>query len=181
MARNIEIKARVNRVDELHKRVALLADSCTLDQPQDDTFFPCAQGRLTLRRFADGRGELIHYRRADDTGPKLSFHEITPVLDADRLHRTLSAALGELGRVRKLRRVYLVGRTRVHVDQVEGLGDFMELEVVLAENEKELVGTQEAHALMAALGIAPQALVAGAYLDLLQAAGGHCTAEIVKT
>ena len=69
--------------------------------------------------------------------------------------------------MRKQRTLYLAGRTRIHVDRVEGLGDFVELEVVLGEGEAVDAGLREAHDLMARLGIAAPALVEGAYVDLL--------------
>jgi adenylate cyclase class IV len=55
----------------------------------------------------------------------------------------------------------------VHLDRVEGLGEFLELEVVLAEGEDAKAGVEEAHALMAAFGITPSQLIDGAYVDLL--------------
>ena len=61
--------------------------------------------------------------------------------------------------------MFLIGRTRIHLDRVEGLGDFLELEVVLGEGESSQAGVREAHALMARLGIEQQQLVAGAYVD----------------
>jgi predicted adenylyl cyclase CyaB len=72
--------------------------------------------------------------------------------------------------VRKQRRLFIVGRTRVHLDRVEGLGEFLELEVVLEEGEPAEAGMAEAHALMARLGIGTDQLVQGAYVDLLRAA-----------
>jgi predicted adenylyl cyclase CyaB len=76
-----------------------------------------------------------------------------------------------MGRVRKQRLVYLVGRTRVHIDEVEGLGSFVELEVVLADDEPAEAGEVEAHRLMQALGIQECDLLAVSYLDLLNQAG----------
>ena len=72
--------------------------------------------------------------------------------------------------MRKHRTLYLVGRTRVHLDRVEGLGDFLELEVVLGEDESAAEGEAEAWALMARLEISPRQLVETAYVDLLAAA-----------
>ena len=69
--------------------------------------------------------------------------------------------------MRKHRTLYLVGRTRVHLDRVESLGHFLELEVVLAEGESPDAGVKEAHALMTALGLADDQLIDGAYVDLL--------------
>ena len=61
------------------------------------------------------------------------------------------------------------GRTRVHLDTVEALGEFMELEVVLDDDEPSEAGVEVAMRLMQKLGIHPSSLIEGAYLDLLQA------------
>jgi predicted adenylyl cyclase CyaB len=85
----------------------------------------------------------------------------------DSLREALSLAYGLLGRVKKKRLLYMVGRTRVHLDTVEGLGQFMELEVVLEDGEATEIGVREADQLMRCLGIQPSQLIEGAYLDLL--------------
>jgi predicted adenylyl cyclase CyaB len=167
MPRNIEIKARVADRAALEARALALATAPVADLVQDDSFFHCARGRLKLREFADGTAELIAYQRADDDGPKTSTYLRTPVTGPAGLREALAAACGLAGRVRKRRRLVLAGRTRIHLDQVEGLGDFVELEVVLRDGEPEADGVAEAQALMARLGIAPDSLVRGAYLDLL--------------
>ena len=169
MARNIEIKARVADLHALAARTAAIADSGPVEIPQDDTFFRCDNGRLKLRAFADGRGELIFYRRADAGGPKVSFYVLSPTESPDTLREALTLANGQEGRVVKHRTLFLVGRTRVHLDRVQGLGDFMELEVVLSDGESPEDGVREAQALMARLGIGPDSLVTGAYHDLLRA------------
>ena len=169
MARNIEIKARVPSLDALHQRVRALADRGPELIAQDDTFFACASGRLKLRVFAPGHAELIAYTRPDASGPKASDYLITPVADPESLRATLSRALGGCGRVVKQRTLFLVGRTRVHLDRVDGLGEFLELEVVLTEGEDELHGVAEAHALLQQLQVDASQLVAGAYVDLLAA------------
>jgi predicted adenylyl cyclase CyaB len=170
MARNVEIKARVDAIAPLEPRVAALAQHGPEAIAQDDTFFHCAHGRLKLRAFADGRGELIAYDRPDATGPKTSDYRITPVADVAGLREVLTRALGSAGRVTKQRTLYLVGRTRVHLDRVDGLGEFVELEVVLRDGESTDVGVAEAHALLAALAVPASSLLSGAYLDLLAAA-----------
>lgn len=171
MARNIEIKARIDSVDRVATVAAPLADSGPVEIAQDDTFFRCDNrgDRLKLRSFAPDKGELIFYRRADSEGPKESFYLITPTATPDTLRESLTLAWGQAGRVRKQRRLFLVGRTRVHLDRVEGLGEFLELEVVLADGESAEAGIAEAHALMARLGIGADQLVQGAYVDLLAA------------
>ncbi len=171
MARNVEIKARAGNVAELTARVARMATSGPEEIAQDDTFFSCPEGRLKLRAFAGGAGQLIFYKRPDREGPKTSSYRIAPVEDADALRETLAAALGPAGRVRKRRTLFLIGRTRVHIDRVEGLGDFLELEVVLEEGEPDADGVREVEELLAALEIPQSALVDRAYVDLLEARG----------
>src|SRR5476649_1681510 len=109
MARNIEIKARVADLEALGARAAAIADSGPTFIAQDDTFFRCDNGRLKLRAFDDGRGELIFYRRADAGGPKESFYILSPTASPDTLREALTLAHGQAGRVRKLRALYLVG------------------------------------------------------------------------
>ncbi len=169
MARNIEIKARLSNLTETRARAETLADGPAELIAQDDTFFTAARGRLKLRAFADGRGELIYYERPDQAGPKTSFYVRSPSSSPDSLREALTLAHGQIGRVRKQRVLLMAGRTRIHLDRVEGLGDFLELEVVLADGEAEAAGIDEAHRLMARLGVEPQHLIDGAYLDLLAA------------
>lgn len=167
MPRNIEIKASIERIDDLLPKALAIADQGPVEIEQDDTFFRCDAGRLKLRTLSPSAGELIFYRRADQQGPKESFYQLTPTHEPDRLRETLSLAWGQIGRVQKKRTLLLVGRTRIHLDRVQGLGHFLELEVVLEEDEPLEAGMQEANDLMAQLGVEPSRLIEGAYLDLL--------------
>ena len=168
MARNVEIKARVADREALVRRAQAVAPDGPVVIVQDDTFFHCDNGRVTLRKLSDDRGELIFYRRADARGPKESFYIRSATSAPDAMRESLARAYGVTGRVRKHRTLYLAGRTRIHVDRVEGLGDFVELEVVLADDESADAGWREAEELMAKLGIDASALVEGAYVDLLK-------------
>ena len=89
------------------------------------------------------------------------------VPDPAALKEALGTALGTSGRVAKERTLYMTGATRIHLDRVEGLGDYMELEVVLEEGVTEADGKACADRLMNSLGIEPEDLVSGAYVDLL--------------
>lgn len=171
MARNIEIKARLASLAAVESLAAALSGKEPVAIAQDDTFFACPDGRLKLRAFSDGTGELIFYRRADDTGPKESFYVISPTSSPDTLRDALGLAYGVIGRVRKQRLLFMAGRTRIHLDRVEGLGEFLELEVVLRDGESVEAGMAEARELLASLRITPQQLVSGAYLDLLAQRG----------
>lgn len=169
MARNVEIKARVADMQTLRCTAAAAADQGPIEIPQDDTFFRCPTGRLKLRVLSPTSGELIFYQRPNATGPKVSSYVLSATSTPDALREALARALGVVGRVRKRRVLYLVGRTRVHLDEVEGLGCFVEIEVVLADGESEHAGTDEANAMMARLGIDASQLVEDAYVDLLEA------------
>ncbi|MDH0348086.1 class IV adenylate cyclase [Aeromonas dhakensis] len=167
MPRNIEIKASIERIDDLLPKALAIADQGPVEIEQDDTFFRCDAGRLKLRTLSPSAGELIFYRRADQQGPKESFYQLTPTHEPDRLRETLSLACGQIGRVQKKRTLLLLGRTRIHLDRVQGLGHFLELEVVLEEDEPLEAGMQEANDIMAQLGVEPSRLIESAYLDLL--------------
>lgn len=167
MARNIEIKAKVRNLETVARKAAAMADEGPVEILQDDTFFACPNGRLKLRAFSAARGELIFYVRPDRAGPKESYYLISHTSEPDVLRELLMQAYGQVGRVCKHRTLFLVGRTRIHLDQVENLGNFLELEVVLAEGESTGKGEQIAHDLMDKLGVSPDQLIEGAYVDLL--------------
>ena len=168
MPRNVEIKARLSDPDATRRLVATAADGPPTALEQTDTFFRVAVGRLKLREFGDGRAELIHYERPDTTAPADSRYAKAAVPDAGALRELLAAALGVEGRVVKRRLLFRVGRTRVHLDDVQGLGAFLELEVEMAEGESTTAGAEEARHLMRRFGIPEDALVAEAYVDLLE-------------
>jgi predicted adenylyl cyclase CyaB len=170
MARNTEIKARIASVEALLPLAIALADGGPPQFiAQDDSFFRVPQGRLKLREFANGSAQLIHYHRPDAEGPKVSDYVISPVPDPASMRLALERAYGLLGRVRKQRTLLLAGATRIHLDRVEGLGDFLELEVVLRDEQPVDDGERIAQALMVKLGVRREQLLSGAYLDLLQA------------
>jgi adenylate cyclase class IV len=171
MSRNIEIKAHVDNLDALTVKAAAIADEGPIEIAQDDTFFRCDSGRLKLRAFSNGTGELIYYRRANQSGPKESFYLLSPTSAPDSLRESLSLAYGQAGRVRKQRVLFIVGRTRVHLDKVERLGHFLELEVVLANGEPSDAGVREARELMEHFEIKPNQLIDDAYVDLLARRG----------
>lgn len=131
--------------------------------------FVTPRGRLKLRDFGDGRGELIFYRRPDDDGVRLSHYEIVATDRPEAMRALLAAALGTTTTVTKRRTLFLVGQTRVHLDEVEDLGDFVELEVALRDEESAAHGETVAAALMQRLEIERTDLVACAYADLLAA------------
>jgi len=151
MARNIEIKARIESTDALRSKVARLADRGPVELVQDDWFFRCAAGRLKLRVLSAEQGELIFYQRPDQPEPKESSYSLLRRRRRSRCARRWRA-YSIASRVRKRRTLFMIGRTRVHLDRMENLGDWLDLEVVLEENEPSAAGIGEAQELMAKLG-----------------------------
>jgi predicted adenylyl cyclase CyaB len=178
MPRNIEIKARVEDIEALAATVTTIADKGPIEIIQDDAFFRCDAGRLKLRTFATGDGELIFYRRNNQTGPKESVYVRSPTSEPETMREALSLAYGQAGRVRKWRTLFIVGRTRVHLDRVTDLGNFLELEVVLDEHEPVEAGVREAHELMTRLSLDSSQLIEGAYIDLLDCAHQDLSAHL---
>jgi predicted adenylyl cyclase CyaB len=167
MPYNIEIKAKVKDMAKLKLLAESLASEPCITLYQEDIFFQSNQGRLKLRTFSNNNGELIFYERPDIKESKQSYYQIIETANPKKLRQLLAAALGETITVKKKREVYLVGQTRVHLDEVEELGSFMELEVVLNPNQNPLEGQRIASDLMAKLGVNEADLVSCAYADLL--------------
>jgi adenylate cyclase class IV len=168
MPSNIEIKARVRDPAAFLARAREIAGAPEEILHQKDTFFRVDTGRLKLREFPDGAGELIAYLRPDREKPAASRYAIHPTGDPAGLLSVLRRALPVRGIVLKTRFLLLAGRTRIHLDEVQDLGSFMELEVVLAEGDCPTAGEREAARLMAALGVGEEDLVKEAYIDLLE-------------
>lgn len=168
MPRNVEIKARVRDMSAVRARAAAMSDALAVVLEQEDTFFNVPDGRLKLRVFPDGKGELIAYRRPDAVGPKTSEYFVYRTPNPEALKDLLTRALGIRGIVRKRRLLYLVGQTRIHLDEVEGLGAFLELEVMLSDRQLEAEGEAIARRLLADLGVRDEDLMSSAYIDLLE-------------
>ena len=138
---------------------------------QRDTYFVVARGRLKLREDIDaGSCELIFYLRAHEGGLRASSYWRAPASDPEAWRSLLTAAHGIAGVVTKRRRLYLYRNVRIHLDDVEGLGTFIELESVLAVAGGE--SPEEAQALaevVAAIGLSERETIAGGYLELLGA------------
>lgn len=167
MPRNVEIKARLTNVEVQRAHAAQLSGMAPQVIWQEDVFFNVPQGRLKLRFLSPAQGQLIFYQRRDDSGPTTSTYELYDTSQPQQLKAVLEAAYGICNIVRKTRQLYRVGRTRIHIDEVESLGHFLELEVVLADAEAPSAGEREARDLMQQLGIGDTQLVSGAYVDLL--------------
>lgn len=166
MPTNVEIKAKARDPQRQEQLAARLATEPVEVLDQTDTFFTVPTGRLKLRELAPNHGELIRYERPDVAGPKLSSYCIVTTDQPAALRTLLGDALGIRGEVRKRRRVYHAGQTRIHVDEVAGLGTFLELEVVLRPQQSREEGQSIARDIMQRLGIQDGDLIDRAYIDL---------------
>lgn len=167
MPSNVEIKANIPDVAVFKQKAAKLSGTEGTVLEQEDTFFKCNNGRLKLRIQKGIPSELIYYNRPDQQGPKLSDFNKAIISQPEDLKVVLSQSLGVRGTVKKTRYLYMVGQTRVHVDQVDGLGDFMELEVMLEDGQSAEEGQAIAQDLMQKLGVSDEDLLTCAYMDLL--------------
>jgi predicted adenylyl cyclase CyaB len=164
--RNIEIKARVSNGEALLAAVYALPARDAGVLHQLDTYFGVPSGRLKLREIDGAASELIYYSRPDAEDAKRSDYRIVPVAEAPTLKLLLAAALGVRGCVEKTRRLFLYRHTRIHLDLVAGLGEFLELETVL-EAISEEAGRAECAEVVRALGIRPEELCAESYIDMV--------------
>ncbi|HDP98652.1 MAG TPA: CYTH domain-containing protein [bacterium] len=131
---NIEIKASCNDLDQIREILKKEgAEFVGLDQ-QTDTYFNSQQGRLKLR---EGNIEncLIHYQRQNQAGPKVSEVMLYHPQPSAGLKELLSVALGVRGVVRKKREIYFIENVKFHLDSVEQLGAFVEIEAIDASGD----------------------------------------------
>ena len=166
---NIELKAADPDPAATERACGELGATLSGALAQRDTYFAVPRGRLKLREDTlAGTGELIFYLRAHEAGLRASSYWRAPASDLEAWRSLLTAAHGVAGVVTKRRRLYLYRNVRIHLDDVEGLGSFIELESVLAVAGQE--SPEEAQALaevVAALGLEERETIAGGYLELL--------------
>ena len=173
-ARNLELKVSCDEADLWRVRDRLLAaGATTIRHRQIDTYFAVPRGRLKLREIAganpnDRAAELIGYDRPDTAGPRWSaYHRIAVAPgDAAILKNALTATVSVRVVVAKEREVGVLSRTRVHLDRVEGLGCFVELETVVGPDEDGAGADVELSQVTALLGLDRLEPVAGSYADL---------------
>jgi homotetrameric cytidine deaminase len=178
--RNVELKARdPDPARSLERARALGADDRG-ELRQRDTYFAAARGRLKLREQEPGDAELIAYERADAAQARESRYRVAPVGDPGALREALDAALGTTVVVDKRRHLLLYDGVRIHLDRVEGLGDFVELEGV-ADAASDLTREGDlVDRLRAALEIDDAAVEATGYADLLREARDDAAEELLR-
>ncbi len=135
---------------------------------QRDTFFRVARGKLKLREVeGEAGGALIHYGREGNGELQVSNYEIAPVVNPAAIGAMLGAALGILACVRKERVLLIRANVRLHLDRIAELGDFGEIEAVIAAGEDPERSRAAVDELLAALGVPRGALIGGSYFELI--------------
>jgi predicted adenylyl cyclase CyaB len=171
-ARNIEIKARLANLGAARAVAERLATARLGVECQRDTYFVCRNGRLKLREIAGGAAQLIAYERPDRPDAKASNYQLLEIAagDAGRaLSELLQSALGVLVVVDKSREIFLHKNVRIHLDQVTGLGDFLEFEAVVGGTIDDATAGSQVAWLSEQFGLAAQDLMNGSYSDMLWA------------
>jgi len=134
--RNVEVKVRLTEYQETLDKVASLTRQKPRQLEQIDTYFKTTYGRLKLREEV-GQSELIFYIRPDQPDSKRSDYFRVPVDEPDRLKDVLARALSVDVVVEKTRNVFFQGAIRIHIDEVQGLGHFLEIEAPVDDTESE--------------------------------------------
>ena len=165
---NIEIKSRVDGFDRLRERIEALTHSDPEIIHQRDVFYRTKSGRLKLRHFDDGSAELIYYDRSVTPVAHRSTYQRVKIPQPAETHEILTKVMAVRGTLEKMRMLYFIGQTRVHLDQVKHLGDFLELEVVLKAEQSEQEGIQIAEDICEKLDIRDDDFIDVAYIDLLE-------------
>src|SRR5213079_499476 len=159
--RNVELKARDPDPERSLERCVALGAEDRGELRQRDTYFAARRGRLKLREQEPGAAELIAYERADEA----------QVREPQALREALDAALGTVVVVDKRRRLFLWEGVRIHLDRVEGLGAFVELEGVAPDDSDLACEAVQVAKLRVELDIGDAAIEAASYSDLLSGAG----------
>ena len=135
---NVEIKAKSINAEKIRNWLIQHNADFKGTDLQTDTYFNVANGRLKLRE-GNIENNLIYYERNNQAGPKSSDFILTKIPEADKLKESLSKANGIKTVVRKKREIYYISNVKFHIDEVEGLGSFVEIEAgnILAELSKE--------------------------------------------
>ena len=168
---NLEIKLPVDDLDEIRRRALAAGAVPSGVLQQTDTFFAATRGLLKLRVLGDGSAELIAYERPRTAASRISDYIVCPVSDPARLHEVLSRSHGRLVEVRKTRDLLMLGGTRIHLDRVEGLGTFVELETE-GDSRDEAAMRAEHERVIEALGLDRGRFLAGSYAEMLMEKGG---------
>jgi predicted adenylyl cyclase CyaB len=167
LRRNLELKARCPGLAGAREKVVGLGARNGGTEIQTDSYFRVARGRLKLREIEGQSAVLIWYDRANHQEARPSDYYLVPVADAAGMKAALGAALGLRGQVQKRREIYLWHNVRIHLDEVAGLGTFIEFEAVLSPGADEGTAAERLGHLCQVFSTSTADHVAPSYSDLL--------------
>ncbi len=164
---NIEIKAHCRRPERVRQVLREAGAVFRGTDEQTDVYFRVPKGRLKLRQ-GTIENALIFYERPDEAGPKRSDVFLYPAAESGLLREVLEKALGVLAVVRKRREIYFLKNIKFHLDSVEGLGDFAEIEVMDTEGSGDCEGLRrQCEDFMRRFGIETKDLLERSYSDMI--------------
>jgi len=165
--KNVEIKARCPDPAAIRKVLrAHQADFKGVDT-QVDTYFRVPHGRLKHRR-GNLENALIYYYRPDRPGPKLSEVTLCPLSPGNPLCDVLAQALEVAVTVTKRREIYFIDNIKFHLDQVDRLGSFVEIEAIDRTGDlTQQILEHQCQRFLDLFEIAPSDLIEGSYSDML--------------
>lgn len=164
--RNLEAKFRLPDHAAAWVRAEAIGFAPRATFEQRDTFFHARFGKLKLREEA-GRASLIHYRREGEAGLDLSNYGIAEIANPEVIRAALGEAIGIIAEVRKRRTLLMRRNVRLHLDRVEGLGDFGEIEAVLADGDTAAAFRGEVEEILVALEIRPDQRIHKSYFEMV--------------
>jgi predicted adenylyl cyclase CyaB len=168
MPANFELKARCADLERARDRARAIATRWLGVDEQVDTYFKTAAGRFKLRESSLSGAQLVPYLRPDAPLARRSDYVVIPVLEPERTKALLAELLGVHRIVRKAREIGVFENVRIHLDRVEGLGDFVELEAVWdGDGVGEAEQARKVAFLRERLAIRDEDLVAASYEGLL--------------
>ncbi|HVN91511.1 MAG TPA: class IV adenylate cyclase [Candidatus Binataceae bacterium] len=170
--RNLEAKFRLDNLAIARSRAETIGYSYRATLIQRDTFFTVPHGKLKLREEPE-TATLIHYRRDHDVTLELSNYSIVPVSNPAELRTMLEAALGTIAEVRKRRTLLMRENIRLHLDEVENLGCFGEIEAVIPEDENAERHRPAVEEILATLAITPAERISVSYFEMMRDAARH--------
>jgi adenylate cyclase class 2 len=163
---NLELKASITKKGMALKIAEILRAKKIGVLRQLDTYFNVANGRLKLREMAGGRNELIYYRRPNRSGARYSQYSVVSIQDSKSVKNLLTSALGVRTVVRKRRTLFIYRNSRIHIDSVEGLGDYLEIEVLVLHGKRQ--ARQMYDELRKIFSPVINRIVPGSYSDLIE-------------
>ncbi len=163
--KNLELKAKCSSLESVRRQLVNIKAEYRETVEQIDTYFNAPKGRVKLREIDGGKAYLVYYERPNGAESRFSTYQMWDIPSPGAFKEIMSTVLGMKVIVEKLRELWLYGDTRIHLDRVANLGEFVELETVI-RSQTEREAWREHQRVRDAIGILEGDLIAGSYSDL---------------